>query len=276
MNPQASQPENAASQVAQRYANCFSSRDWDTMAELLADDIVQDDRRRVVNAGIRRGRDVCLADNRTAVEVGTESMTLTVIATRGQRLALTRIRTSIRGLLPGEFGPEVLGIVEIDADNRIVAGLTFDLDDIDAAFEELDARYVAGEAAAHSRTWSVIAGAHARFNRHEFPPTTPDSVFIDHRPLVTVEAVDLAASLRAAWEVTPDVSINSEAVLRLSDLGAVVRQTLKGTSQQGFDAEWREIGVFTVEGDLISRAEVFDEADLDAALARFDALSRPL
>ncbi len=33
--------------------------------------------------------------------------------------------------------------------------------------------------------------------------------------------------------------------------------------------------VLTVEGDLISRCEVFDEADLDAALARFDELSRP-
>ena len=32
----------------------------------------------------------------------------------------------------------------------------FDIDDIDAAFEELDARYAAGEAAAHAHTWSVI------------------------------------------------------------------------------------------------------------------------
>ena len=31
----------------------------------------------------------------------------------------------------------------------------------------------------------------------------------------------------------------------------------------------------TVDGDLINRYEVFDEADLDAALARFDELSRP-
>ena len=30
-----------------------------------------------------------------------------------------------------------------------------------------------------------------------------------------------------------------------------------------------------VEGDLINRSELFDEADLDAALARFDELSRP-
>ena len=33
--------------------------------------------------------------------------------------------------------------------------------------------------------------------------------------------------------------------------------------------------VFTVEGDMVNRCEVFDEADLDTAIARFDQLSRP-
>ena len=33
--------------------------------------------------------------------------------------------------------------------------------------------------------------------------------------------------------------------------------------------------LITVDGDLINRCELFDEADLDAALARFDELSRP-
>ena len=49
----------------------------------------------------------------------------------------------------------------------------------------------------------------------------------------------------------------------------------KGTSQDGFDAEWRVANLLTVEGDLISGYELFDEADLDAALARFDELDRP-
>ena len=44
---------------------------------------------------------------------------------------------------------------------------------------------------------------------------------------------------------------------------------------EGFDAEWRIIQLLTVEGDLVNRCEIFDEADLDAALARFDELSRP-
>jgi hypothetical protein len=66
-----------------------------------------------------------------------------------------------------------------------------------------------------------------------------------------------------------------ESIHRLSDLGAVVTHTASGTSQEGFDAEWRMIYFLTIEGDLISRLEVFDEADLDAALARFDELDRP-
>ena len=63
----------------------------------------------------------------------------------------------------------MLGIVEIDADERIAALVVFDLDDFDAAIAELDARYLAGEAAAHAHTWSVIAEAYAAINRHELP-----------------------------------------------------------------------------------------------------------
>ena len=59
--------------------------------------------------------------------------------------------------------------------------MIFDPDDIDAAFEELDARYLAGEAAAHAHTWSVIAQAYAALNRRELAATTPDWVNIDHR-----------------------------------------------------------------------------------------------
>ena len=62
----------------------------------------------------------------------------------------------------------------------------FDLDDIDAAFAELDARYLAGEAAAHAHTWSVIADAYAALNRREVPATTPDWVNIDHRRVARI------------------------------------------------------------------------------------------
>ena len=68
----------------------------------------------------------------------------------------------------------------------------------------------------------------------------------------------------------PEIYI--ETVHRLSNLGAIVTQATQGTSPDGFDAEWLEVNLLTVEDDLINRCEVFDEADLDAALARFDQL----
>ena len=166
-------------------------------------------------------------------------------------------------------------IVEIDADGRLAAAVHFDSDDIDAAFEELDARYLAGEAAAHSHTWSLVAGLYAGFNQHKLPATTPDWVYVDHRRLITIEASDLPAFIDAGWDLFSDISIYMEAVHRLSDLGAVVTHTARGISNEDFDAEWRMIDLYAVEGELISRLEMFDEADIDAALARFDELERP-
>ena len=150
------------------------------MAELLADDFCSDDRRGVVGAGIQHGRDAHMADMRTIVDLWITNVSSTIIATRGERLVLMRTHFSGSDQGPGAFLTEVFGLVEIDADERIVAIVSFDLDDIDAAFDELDARYLAGEAAAHAHTWSVIVGAYAAINRHELPSTTPD--FVRHRP----------------------------------------------------------------------------------------------
>jgi hypothetical protein len=152
--------------------------------------------------------------------------------------------------------------------------VSFDPDDIDAAFAELDARYLAGEATAHAHTWSVIVRIYAAFNRHELYPTTADWVNADHRRGIAFSPGDMTAYLRAGRDLTPDTPTYIETVHRLSDLGVVVTHVMKGTSQEGFDAEWREIGILTVEGDLINCCELFDEADLDAALARFDELNR--
>jgi hypothetical protein len=204
-----------------------------------------------------------------------QNLTTTVIATRGARLALSHIRSSNRVVGPDEISAEVLSIVEIDADNRIAANVGFDIDDIDAAFEELDARYLSGEAAEHARTWSVMTRACAAFNRGELPATTPDSVFVDHRPVLAVDAVDLPSYLRVMWDLTPDIRVDIEAVHRLSELGAVLTHAVNETSPEGFNAEWRGILIYTLEADRIKRCEVFDEADLDAALARFDELSQP-
>ncbi len=169
----------------------------------------------------------------------------------------------------------MIDVVEINADNQISAHVLFDPDDFDAAIAELDARYLAGEAAAHAHTWSLIAPTSAGFNRHELAATTPNLVTIDHRRAAAFEPGDLTAYIHAGWDMDQGSTTYIEDVHRLSNLGAVVTYAGSATSQEGFDAEWRVVDILTIDGDLFNRCEIFDEADLDAALARFDELSRP-
>ena len=157
----------------ERFLAYLAARDWDAAAETLADDF---SRTIAVAWWTRESGTVETPRSQTCRRSPTSdqsNMTSTVIATRGERLVLSRADSGPdQG--PEAFLTEVLGVVEINADERIVADVTFDLDDFDAAFAELDARYLAGEAAAHAHTWSVITGAYAAFNRHEFPATEPD------------------------------------------------------------------------------------------------------
>ena len=164
------------------------------------------------------------------------------------------------------------GVSDDDLMNDTVV---FDSDDIDAAFAELDARYIVGEAAAYAHAWSVIANGYAALNRREVPPTTSDWVNIDHRRGIAFAPGDMISYIRAAWDVAPDVNIHIEGVHRLSNRGAVVTHAASGSSQSGFDAEWREIALLMVKGDAVNHCEIFDETDLDIALARFDEINRP-
>jgi hypothetical protein len=277
LQPQTPRLTNAASQVVERFLAHFAARDWDAITEVLADGYYADDRRRAVGAGLRRGRESNIAEMRTTADLGVEVITSQHIATRGERLLLSRVRWSASDEVAGGFHTEALGIVELDADERIGAIITIDHDDIDAAFEELDARYLAGEAAAHARTWSAITSGYATLNRHQIAPTTPDWMNIDHRRGIAFAPGDMVEYMRATFDVASDIKGQIEVVHRLSNVGAVVTHMMRGTSQDGFDATWRETILLTVDGGLVNRCEMFDETDLDAALARFDELDpRPL
>jgi hypothetical protein len=225
----------------------------------------------------RIGRDVVnsvdavIANMQALVEAAADITS--VMATRGERLALSRMCSSNRDPRQGEFSVEMLNIVEIDADERIAAHVDYEKDDIDTAFAELDARYLAGEAAAHSQTWSVITQTYAMFNRNELPAA--EWIIVDHRRGRLFASNHQTASIRALWDLMPGFTIHIEAVHRLNDFGAVLTHIASGTSPEGFDAEWRMIQLLTVEGDWVHRCELFDEPDLDAALARFDELDRP-
>lgn len=74
----------------------------------------------MVNVGVWDGRDAVMANMRALAE-GLVQVTLTVIATRGERLALIRIRSFEPDSQRGEFVIELLGIAETDTDGQIAA-----------------------------------------------------------------------------------------------------------------------------------------------------------
>ena len=265
--------ENAAARVFEKVLSRLAARDWDALAAAVADSYSGIDHRRVVNAENQHGRDAVLKDARVGAEIGFTISMVSAIAIRGERLVLARVRISGRD--PETIQNDALNVVEIDAEERIATVVVYDLEDFDAAIAELESRYIAGEAAAHARTWSVVAAGYAGFNRRELLATTPNWVSIDHRRGAAFAPGDMIAYIQAAWDDSPDTKIYIGAVHRLSEIGAVVTHLARGISQEGFDAEWRDVHVLAVEGDMFSRAELFDEADLDAAIARFDQLSRP-
>ena len=60
LHPQAPRLENTAARVNERFSQCFVLRDWVAVAQIFANNIVYDDRRRVVNGGSWQGRDLVI------------------------------------------------------------------------------------------------------------------------------------------------------------------------------------------------------------------------
>ena len=264
--------ENTASQAYELMQERFAGRDWDAMADGFAEEIFHDDRRRVVGAGLREGRSAVVAEFAVFAEIGVKRMTSDTIAIRGSQLVLSRACASGRDPRADAFRTDVLSIAELDANGRTAAFITFEPNDFDAAIAELDARYLAGEAAPHSVMWSAVTQSYVALNRHELPLMTPDAVSVDHRRGRAFAPGDLPAYLEASWELMPQSLLYIADVHRLNDISAVVTQVVHGTTAEGFAAEWSEVIVLQSAGDRMSRCEMFDEEDFDTALARFDEL----
>ena len=150
--------ENAASQVmsaSRRASRPATGTPWPRFGRRHFDD----DRRRVVDAGLRRGRDAEIEDMRAIADLG---VTSTDVDRHCDPWGTPRPqRTRYWGRDEARCVPRRgAQLVEIDADDRIAASSS-STTTTSTPLRELDARYLAGEAAAHAHTWSVIAQAYA-------------------------------------------------------------------------------------------------------------------
>src|SRR5262249_39454651 len=133
---------NAATRGGDRVTACWRARDWDGFARMLSPGFHFDDRRWISQTVLDRAGYV--AFTRQFADMASARIDGEYLATRGECLFLRTIRAEVAD---GDVGPselEYLYLVETDEHGTWVAGVTFDMADIDAAYAELDRRYEAG------------------------------------------------------------------------------------------------------------------------------------
>jgi hypothetical protein len=121
-----------------RFGECVVARDWQGLENLLAPELIFEDRRRgLADTGDRAKM---LASVRWSAGPDTR-VTPELLATAGERLVLQRLRFSATETADLQFEIAILQVVEVDAQDRIVATVAFDPEEREAALRELHARH---------------------------------------------------------------------------------------------------------------------------------------
>jgi len=269
---------NAAARVQQAMLACVRARDWTRTRRYFDPGFRFSDRRRFAQVEIDRDEYVEMI--RAVGDMSSLKIASKTLATRGNRLSLAWTRLEVA---EGDVGPseiEHLNVAETNAEgDALIATVRFDPNNLDAAYAELDARYVAGE-----------GGPHAFFDQGELDSAiasedwdklrtliAPDIVSHDFRRLAllgTVHGIEAyVQSVRGFTDLAPDLSVRREHV----------RGSGRTFLWQGIIGGTREGGVFELhvvavvernEQGRIQRVAWYDIEQLDEAWARFDALTR--
>jgi hypothetical protein len=176
----------------------------------------------------------------------------------------------------GTLAIDYLSVDELGDDGRFVEVILFDPDDLDAAYDELDARFAAGEAARHLAMWENAQRMPRAAAMRDWEALAslfaPDFVIEDHRLLGwgTLRSGDeYVARVRTLVDMRPDVGLRIDHVLAFDDRTVLLVATWAGSESSGMF----EIPVVVVSrvapgpDGRIQRWHFYDLDQLDAARA---------
>jgi tetratricopeptide (TPR) repeat protein len=267
--------ENAATRASRRTFEAWQARDWERLAALFPVGFRHIDRRPLIR--LELDRDEWLASYRQMVEM-TSGFASEVLATRGERLGMMRVRWEGADHSTGPSEIESLAVVEVDGQGDALVVVEFDPDDLDAAYAELDERYAAGEAAPYARSlerhqrvgraaaareWEDLAGLFA-----------PDFVLEDHRALgwgTLRSRDDYVASVRALIDLRPDAKLRMDHILAFDDRRSLTVSGWVGGEPEGA-FEMPAVAVSAFGPDEIRRVDLYNLEQLDEARAQFEEL----
>ena len=204
------------------------------------------------------------------------------LALRGERLALFEMTWT--GTAP-EFEATMLHLVELDEALEPGHSQLYEPDDLSTAHEELDRRFVAGEAAQHAAVVATMTAAVDGLNARDWARARrglrDDFALRDHRTTGFSHTALTADQWAASWadvaEVWEGAELRIAHVPRLSATAGLwlLRMSRDETSTHGFSERWW-LQVFTHDGTVITGMDVFEEGRLAEALARYEELSTPV
>ena len=95
-------------------------------------------------------------------------------------------------------------------------------------------------------------------------------VYTDHRRVAFAPG-DFGRAVEELWALVPDARYRTTVVHALDAHGTVVKFVIEGTDVHGNELQWPRVLLLSV-GREETRLEVYEEDDVDAALARFEEL----
>jgi class 3 adenylate cyclase/tetratricopeptide (TPR) repeat protein len=266
---------NRATRQMDTWHECFTRRDWDGLAELIAPDIVFEDRRSLMSVRVA-GPDY-LPMVKDLAAIGIDELTFEVIALRGEHVFLAELGASDAS---GSVALEgrAWAVIETEANDLVRWYVTFD--DLDAAYDDLDRRYLEGEGVSYSEMVQLLVRGTRAWNERDSEALNrvyaADMIVVDGLTAgwgSTDDRENYFGNLTNMFEVLDDARASIREVVACAADAIVCATAVSATSSDGGAIDMRLYIAYHRTGSVIDRMEVYDEEHRDDALAAYRRLT---
>ena len=261
----------AALRAVEQWTAALEHGNSELIAEMLAPD-VRDDDRRPITGGLFVGREAVTEIGMSIANAPRlESVSVSPLATRGERVAMTVVR--VRFGTGAAVEVNIIAVFVADDQDRLASIVVFDPDAEDAAYDELERaalESLAPEAALAAAACTEVTAAYNSGDLERLRRAfTPDARIVDRRNVgwgdLDVESyLTGVASLR---DRSPDARMRVVEWLHVDDHCVAMRLRIDGTSD-GAAFESPITSLRWCDGDRVSRIELYDVADPSSVVRR--------
>lgn len=256
----------------ERWRTAVRDADVEGLEALVGEPFVFDERRALMRT--IGDREMYLASVATSFDAHLR-VEAEIVSTLGDRLSLELLRWS-GTTVGGDFEGETLNVEEVNNLGRLIAIVSFDLEDRLAAHDELWRRFRETEdgSVLPSVVFDIVHAYNHRDVERFRTYLAPDFELVDHRPLGAgrMGPDDYVAFLAALLESTVESRFESVRSVRLDPRGSIDVARLTGTTIDGAPFELDALQVTVVRDGKLAHWEMFPLDGVDAAQARFEQL----